>query len=515
MTRRSFSRILPVAALLFGTGCVAEDGATEAVAAAAPALGTADGLDVADHDCRVVLRSVVRNSGDTGDETECGSGECLYVWRGAVEVAESVDPAATVHVLYHLVSDPDWWEVRATGDVGATPGYRRYAFAIHEHLFGPATPGGEEQVVELVAFVRTPEGGRLFDHNARPGDFENARLEASNGFATFDGSACRPEVGTLWFDEGWGETSYGELRQGGYLELHYDIDRLPGCRGTHNGYPAWDIEANVKFLPGGQLVTGSVRQFVSEYGRPTNEASDLPLVVRIPDDAWEVEIWFRNYSGAGSSCVTWDSNEGANYHFEVWPAPDHPRCVDVERETGIHTEDGRMVHNQPACLAYDLAAQYDAEFCEFHLEGFGDGYVGHYGIPYRWLLGYLRVGPQDGETLQAGMYTRFRDDATGETGQRFSLGVREGEGLWRVGFAYEVGGQGPYTCDRTVEEFAFFLDVRRPSGEVVRLWQSRHGANYRWDDAFSRPASREYIPYGNIQWADAASGVFDSRDACR
>ncbi|NMC69736.1 MAG: hypothetical protein GYA57_06660, partial [Myxococcales bacterium] len=48
MTRRSFSRILPVAALLFGTGCVAEDGATEAVAAAAPALGTADGLDVAD-----------------------------------------------------------------------------------------------------------------------------------------------------------------------------------------------------------------------------------------------------------------------------------------------------------------------------------------------------------------------------------------------------------------------------------------------------------------------------------
>lgn len=514
MTRPMLSWTLLALATGGALGCEAQDDATEAVASAAPALGTADGLDQADHACQVVLRLAARDMVGSEYETDCSSGECRYVWRGHVDVAESVQPEATVHVLYHLTSDPMWWEVAAMETAGAAPGFRRHAFAIREHVFGPETPGGNEATLELVAFVRRPEGGRLFDHNAHPGDFDNARLDASNGFSFLDADRCRPEVATLWFDENWNETAYGPLRQGGYLELHYNLARLPGCRGTHNGYPAWDIEANLRFLPGGQLVTGSVRQFVSVNGTPTNEAVDLPLVVRIPDDAWSVEIWFRNFSGAGSSCVTWDSNEGANYRFEVWPAATHPRCLDVERDIGLRTEDARMVHNQPACLSYDLAAQYDAEFCEFYVEGFGDGLVGHYGIIYRWLLGYLRVGPQDGEVLNTGLYTRFRDDATGQPGQRFSLGIPEGEGLWRVGIPYEVA-RGPFACDRTIEEFAFFLDVRRPSGEVVRLWQSRHGANYRWNDAFTPTPTREYIPYGNIQWADATAGVFDSREACR
>ncbi|MBN1771673.1 MAG: hypothetical protein JXB32_10455, partial [Deltaproteobacteria bacterium] len=413
-----------------------------------------------------------------------------------------------------LASDPTWWEVAATPEAGPTPGFRRWSFALSDHLFGPATPGQDELGIELVAFVRTADGGRIFDHNAHPGDFVNTRLDASNGFAADDADVCRPEVGTLWFDEWWNETLSGSLRQGGYLELRYDIDRLPHCRGTHNGYPAWDLEAHVRFLPGGQLATGSVRRHVTVNGTPTNEAVDLPLAVRIPEDAWSVEIWFRNFSGAGSSCEAWDSNDGTNYRFEVWPAADHPRCRDVERETGARTEDYRMAHNQAACLSYDLEAQHDAGHCEFHVEGFGDGYVGHYGIPFHWLLAYLRVGPQDGEVLSAGLFTRFRDNRTGLAEQRFSLGIREADGLWRTGLAYLVG-MGSAACDRTIEEFAFFLDVRRPSGEVVRLWQSRHGANYRWDDAFALPTSREYIAYGSIQWADAASGVFDSRQACR
>jgi hypothetical protein len=514
MLRSQSFGFLVIVALSSWAGCAVEDDADLAVASSAPALGSADGTDAADHSCQVVLRSVMRNPGDSDDELDCDSGECRYVWRGFIDVAEAVAPEATVHVLYRLTTDASWWEVPATPEPGATPGFRRYSFALRERLFGPSTPDRDALSVELVAFVRTADGGRLFDHNARAGDFDNARLDAAGNYAAFDGGACQPVVGALWFDEGWNETPSGSLRQGGYLDLHYDIDRLPHCRGTHNGHPAWDVEANVRFLPGGQLFTGSVRQLGNVHGTPTNEATDLPFVVRIPDDAWEVEIWFRNYSGAGSSCVTWDSNEGANYRFEIWPAADHPRCVDVERETGMHTEDDRMAHNQAACLAYDVAAEYDAEFCEFHVEGLGNGYVGHYGIPFRWLLGYLRVGPQEGEVLNAGLFTTFHDDATGRPGRRFSVGWREAEGLWRVGIAYEVG-MGPFGCDRTIDEFAFFLDVRRPSGEVVRLWQSRHGANYRWADAFTLPTSRESIPYGNIQWADAASGVFESRQACR
>jgi len=71
------------------------------------------------------------------------------------------------------------------------------------------------------------------------------------------------------------------------------------------------------------------------------------------------------------------------------------------------------------------------------------------------------------------------------------------------GFAYDV------------EAMAFFMDIRRPAGEVVRLWQSRGGANYSMDDAFSLPTTTKYIAYGNIQYANADAAIYDTQRACR
>ncbi|HSA23439.1 MAG TPA: DUF6209 family protein, partial [Myxococcota bacterium] len=380
------------------------------------------------------------------------------------------------------------------------------------HLWGP----GDDDAIELVAFARLPGGDRLFDHNRFSPDFENHGLTPENSYSSNDAGLCLPVVASLDFLADWQELPSGTRRQGGYLTLNYDLARLPQCRGTHNGYPAWDITAFARFAPGGQVLSGSVRSLVSEQGQPTNEGVSQPLHLRIPDDAESVEIWFLNATGAGSSCQAWDSDEGRNYHFDVWPAADHPRCLDVERDNGGHYESELMVLNVPHCVGYDLAAQADAERCEFHLEGFGDGHMGHYGIPYGWLMAYLRVGAVDGQVLNAGMFSRYHDAQTGAEGRRFSLGLELEPGLWRAGLAYQVTGMGGMIpADRVVDEFAFFLDVRRPSGEVVRLWQSRQGANYRWDDAFSLPTTTQYIPYGNAQWANSEAGVYDSRRACR
>jgi hypothetical protein len=508
--------ILTLSLLMFVlAACGGVDPASLSTSAKAPALDKADGMDGADHGCQVILRSVGRNPAANGedDETDCSSGECLYVWRGSVDVAEDVPGETQVLVLYHLKSDSNWWEVRGEALYTSTPGFRSYSFAMSEHLFGPG--GGEAQEIELVAFLQDADGSRLFDHNARQGDFENLGLSAYNTYAGGDLGVCQPMVGDLWFSKEWMTTAYGARRQGGYLRVNYELERLPECRGTHNGYPCWDIVAHVRFLPGGQEASGSVRRFVTQNGTPTNQAEAVPFVTLIPEDADQVQVWFENFSGCGQSCSAWDSNYGDNYEFDIWPPADDPRCQDVERDRGQRYEDPRMAWNDPTCLPYKIAGDYNATSCEFWLDGLGLGFVGHYGIPFHWLLSYLKVGPQDGTVQNAGLFTRFHDNGSGSVGVRFSLGVQESEGLWRTGFAYQITGfQGVQGRDVTVDEFAFFIDVKRPSGEVVRLWQSRGGQNYRPSDAFSMATYTEYIPYGNIQWADQAASVFDSKHAC-
>ncbi|HUU04082.1 MAG TPA: hypothetical protein VM425_21775 [Myxococcota bacterium] len=349
-------------------------------------LAKTDGGDSADHDCHLVLRSVMRNQAAGGYETDCSTGECFFVWRVKIEVATSVDPGAGVHVLYHLTSDPGWWEAQATYQEGGAPGYRLFEATISEHLFGLEDAHSEERAIELVAFLRMPDGSRLFDHNNYTSDFANTLLDAASAYQDDDGGSCQP----------------------------------------------------------------------------------------LPEN-----------------------------------------CLDVERESGIHTEDERMVHNQDYCLDYDMAGQYDAGFCEFHVQGFGNGMMGHYGIPYYWLVAYLQIGQQQGAVVGVGMYTRYHDADTGAAGQRFSLGIQVADGVWKTGFVYLTSGMMMGNYSYLVEDFAFFIDVRRSSGEVVRLWQSRHGANYSLSDVFSQPTTKEYIPYGNIQWANDESAVFDSRRICQ
>ena len=491
------------------------------VVSRAAALDQADSGDRADHDCQVVLRylwydlhsEAPADGGDEGSRSR---------WRGFVEVDAGAD-IVSAHVLFRDLNaedagdeEPVWLEVAATGGAVSdeTPGSRRYDFVLPAASFEEGAPA---PAVELVAFTRGADGGRLFDHNSLAGDLENVTLRAEGGYGSWSGhETCRPPVGSVHFTKDWRIHRSGELRRGGWLRVDYALERLPDCRGTHNGHPAWDLVAHGRFLPGGQPVEGSVSAFVAPLGVPTTEVNPRPLLVQVPDDAEQVELWFHNYTGAGSSCEAWDSNWNANYRFDVWPDEDHPRCQDLEKDQAhIHSESDLMVHNAPHCLAYDLDAQHDAGHCELHVEGFGAGYLGHYGIPHQWLVGFVRLGQPEGEVLNVGLFTRSRDDASGEPVERFSLGVPEAEGVWKVGFTHLRTSFYDEGFDVTVEELAFFVDVRRPSGEVVRLWESRGGANYTWGDAFGMPTTKQYIAYGNVEWANQDAAIYDSRRACR
>lgn len=295
------------------------------VATTAPLL--VGSSDAADTSCSVVLRSAVRPNGTTGgyeiDRTTGG----YYVFAGVVDVSEAAaKDAASVGVAY--LSGGAWYDVAATKSAGAPAGFQRYAFRITNHTVtsGTSTTSLMRYRLELAPYLRGAAGGRLFDHNRNAGAFENYVLDASDSWAIAEAPtvcpAARPQPqATLEFKSGFTTEQRGALVAGGKVHVSYALDRLPQCRATHNGYPAWGTNASVRFLPGGQVVTGKVNAFETNNGTPTNVAYSVPLDVDVPADATSAELWFHNESGAGNTCDAWDSNFGKNYRFDVLRTP--------------------------------------------------------------------------------------------------------------------------------------------------------------------------------------------------
>jgi hypothetical protein len=502
------AQLLHIIALSLAFAGCGELQAPGAIEGRAPALGKAQSSDSADHSCQIVLRSIGRQPGGSDYQTQCSGKVCSYIWKGTVELADGL--AGTVHVLYRQAGDATWWQVAATPAASSQPGFVAYDVALAEHLFGP---GAAPKAISLIPYLERPDGSRLFDHNRQAGDLDTYTLDAADSYALGDGGACAPVFGRLSFFDNWGQNQTGALRQGGYLVVDYGIARLAQCRGTHNGYPAWDIVAHARFLPGGQELSGSVRELVTAQGTPTGSAVSKSLTLKIPTDATAVELWFHNYTGAGSSCQAWDSNYGKNYRFDIWPPASDPRCKGIESWTSWASD--MPYRTDPTCLGYTVDANVDASYCELYLNGIGDGYMGHYGIPNHWVEAYVTVGPQQGQLLNVGMHTRYVDVATKAKGERVTIGQKVASDVWQTGFKYDHPGMmGSGAYHYTVEQMAFFIDVRRPTGKVVRLWQSRHGVNYSWSDAFSLPTTAKWIAYGNIQYASDASQIFDAKHAC-
>jgi hypothetical protein len=91
----------------------------------------------------------------------------------------------------------------------------------------------------------------------------------------------------------------GAPRQGTRLDIQYDITRLPTCRDTKYGLPAWSILARYRW-PSGR--TG--------YVPVTSGVASLDLT-----ESGELELWFENQGYFG--CRAYDSRYGQNYRIHV------------------------------------------------------------------------------------------------------------------------------------------------------------------------------------------------------
>jgi hypothetical protein len=110
-------------------------------------------------------------------------------------------------------------------------------------------------------------------------------------------------MATLRFLSNWSHEQIGDIQQGGDLRIEYDPARLPRCRASRYGQPAWSIVASLRFHPSRQEQSGRV--------------IPGPLELNVPPDATEVELWFSNTDNTG--CSAWDSRYGQNYWLNVTP----------------------------------------------------------------------------------------------------------------------------------------------------------------------------------------------------
>lgn len=95
------------------------------------------------------------------------------------------------------------------------------------------------------------------------------------------------------------------------MVVDYGITRLPNCRQTYNGDQTWGVEAQYRF-DGGTVQAAQLTQVVGNFSR-----EQVPAVITAPTGASHLELWFRNSDR--TSCVTWDSAYGQNYHFTLVP----------------------------------------------------------------------------------------------------------------------------------------------------------------------------------------------------
>ncbi len=284
----------------------------------APLLG-ADGKDAAERGCQVVLRSLERGP------AVCSAGVCWWSWTGLMDVSsQAVAEGARPRALFKNLDAARWSSVSGTKTTGAPAGYVRYRFKLAKDTLrdGMSATAYTRANVQVAPFLLTSTGARLFDHNRVPVDLDAYVLDNAGGWRIGDDAAiCGGDavVGrSLDFQNGFRTQQRGAMVAGQPVTITYGLERLPNCRATHNGFPAWDLRAFVRFNPSGTIVDGSVRGFDAPNGVPSaSGAKSVPLDVNIPRGTTSMEVWFQNSSGAGSQCEAWDSNLGANYRFPV------------------------------------------------------------------------------------------------------------------------------------------------------------------------------------------------------
>jgi hypothetical protein len=304
--------------LILVAGCSTQPAPASTQAALTSAQNGAQG-DSADSQCDIVLRTAYVTFSSAGPTESCdSSGTCWVVVNGTVDISTSADQlGATPTMLFRSFDDGQWRSQGMTPIWGAALGFRRYAFSLTQNTFTGADGTG---FVNLIPYLATTGGGRIFDHNRVPDPGASYVLSIDNGWSLQDDhvtcqGAAPHGIQTLVFPQGWQNSGYGTFVQSGKLDIQYDIYRFPndiGC--TEDGVKAFDVLAFVQWQPSGAQISERID---GASDPTTNRYASWPLEFDVPADATSASVWFRYSSDCHGN--DYDSNFGANYAYGVAP----------------------------------------------------------------------------------------------------------------------------------------------------------------------------------------------------
>jgi hypothetical protein len=162
-----------------------------------------------------------------------------------------------------------------------------------------------------------------------------------------NGGKADGDLTTLTFDGDWRESADGAVVSGLPIRIEYALDRMTTCRGSTNGSDVWGITGFAQFDDGAPQAFEVTRI----VGGRTVAA---PIELDIPARAARVQFWFQNTNRWG--CNAYDSNDGANYAFDIearadlaYAAFEADGAEDLPRM--VTAGDQLVVHYQPARLA--------------------------------------------------------------------------------------------------------------------------------------------------------------------
>ncbi len=236
-----------------------------------------------------------------------------------------------------------------------------------------------------------------------------------------------------------------------------------------------------------------------------------PLVSSV--ERGDYKFRFR-FSADGGETWTYAGLDGDGWrHLQVRNDSQDVGQPPVESCEGIELWEGPTQHI-PYCLDYVQAGDYDASHCELWVNAFGRGSWSHSGTSAEWLEAWVRVAPVQQGTVEAvGMWISYVDGA-GETKDLFSIGSEVEPDYWKTGLTTSHTGMGAPGISLSATKLAVFLDVRRPEGQVERLWQSAGGANYTVEEIFAVEGYVNGIGSGSVEYADESVGLFDQKKTC-
>jgi len=267
----------------------------------------------------------------------------------------------------------------------------------------------------------------------------------------------------------------GDITQNETLTLIYDPDRLPNIRGTHNGFPSWDIIGTVRFHPGLETYSNSLVQKIKIVNGShvlLHPPEPLPFKIEIPPDAMAVEMWFLNTGIFGEQA--WDSRYGQNYWFGVAQAgPAQP----VSFRTGAMRDpsmvnvlnwsvnkvrlplgsEGSQLETHLSLTAWVRNVQYQKNvWIDFHVFDEADRLVHSQTIP----LTYSRSGGGGGD-----LFNLDQSIFKGSGGLPGSVWPRPDAQLLQFRLYYEVAGQ--VFTDGYLHEQTLQADAAVPVGLAV------------------------------------------------